>query len=537
MPPKNSENGSSEASSIDYLNDLDGMAKTALRIASLFHTFTRKPFSGDLSKLEETCKPAKEQEDKIRGLEETLATMIELKDKKVNQLMEGKDGEIDRLKKENETLKLKAVEVVELEKKAKRERLEVQKEKTKTDERLKVERRELAESNKKKLEKMKTEFEKKHQEKVSKAEAEIKGELDKLKQEKQVLEEKNKELGQKLKEELGDKNRMIRQLKTENKGMQERLDTFESDLEAAKKAPSVYIDRISEMSRRLTNFAERYFSALPKRMELETGLLSKKTALAKASSLFSYALVAETERSIFLRKAAVRHFVCKEVVRILQQPFIIPQALDNSPGEKILHKIYSSLGPYDKAVWKAITVKATDKFPEFTVEAHATRAADNAIEKLHDLIEANGDPIRDDLTGIFQMALGIWNDKRKDSCKITVNAPGPQNDGSWGTEEEPYRFPGNLFHDADKGSPVVSERLESYAIFPQITGQFEADDEDGEQKLVTLHKGIALFSNSPVLKDALADLEVLKREVKGLHQRNTSISSPTRPNVVVPNGL
>jgi hypothetical protein len=147
------------------------------------------------------------------------------------------------------------------------------------------------------------------------------------------------------------------------------------------------------------------------------------------------------------------------------------------------------------------------------------------IETLQNLIRDEKGEIRKDLTTIIESTLAIWGALRKDNCTITVNcSPDVNSKGSWEGEESELPFV-NGTDELPTVSAFLSKNEKSFAIFPQIVGDFELEDSRKKTRH-TLHPGIALFADSPVFEKGLQEIEDLKDSAKQ-YRRIKSVFSPT----------
>jgi len=180
-----------------------------------------------------------------------------------------------------------------------------------------------------------------------------------------------------------------------------------------------------------------------------------------------------------------------------------------------------------------MTVKVIDQLPQNSPKGGVDHIVQQAVETLRCLTKHDVREIRKDIASIIESSLRVWDALRKDDCKITVNCS-PEVNGKPQWQSEEFELP---FINGSDELPTVSAFLpkieRSFAIFPQITGEFELED-SGKKARHTMHPGIALFAHSPVFERGLQAIEDLKDSTRQFHRRYSSVSSPTRGRFTYP---
>ncbi|EEP79409.1 predicted protein [Uncinocarpus reesii 1704] len=493
-------------------DDTAHLSRVAQRLCSILSLFGQPGFSNDLDVIEKTYADEIREQKDVSALQRSICTIWQVKQQEISELEE-KISEFEKQKSENE----KAVKA------AKRERVELEKQKKDLERARGEEKSRMEEESRKKLQAKEKELDKASQKKIEKAKADIKAAYDTLKADKEMLEKQSSASEKALKDEIHDLQLIKKSLRAENAELKIRLSAWEPHLGVAKMSPSNYRDRLRELSEDINNFAERYFDAIPENIEI-VGSLGKYEKLSEASPIFEYTSLSAAPISKYMRKAAVRQFISTRVVLILESQLLVQEG--QTTAAEFLQNISASLDPPVRTVWKTITAKGLDQVPDFSVDTYAQRFAEHTLGLLQSLVKNSRDQVVDDLKKIFAVALNIWKTKRNNSDQIVINnAPDPS-DGVWQVDTQQSLLINEQNIEPNKNRPQC-KKPKPFALFPQVIGEFESDSGDGKTTREILHPGIALFSDSPVYNLALDDMEELKIQFRGLHQRHPS--SPISP--------
>ncbi|OAX80932.1 hypothetical protein ACJ72_04731 [Emergomyces africanus] len=513
--------------------------------------------------------PELERVDKIAELKRTLETLSAVKDEEIRKIKEDKDKKIRALEAENNKLKKESDLVAD-------ERENIATEKAK----LEQARQTVQERHRDKETKLVKKMEEKYLKKTKDAQSSIQANMRKLEKEKNDAIGSNGKLTTEISRLEMYRDAMEKrngELKEEVRTLQERLCTLSAKTAVSRTPFDEYEKYVEHMYQLTEKFATKLSENLPEKAALVFEPLGSKDKLGQASRIFDYTSCSSTGVAISLRKAAVQNFVSGHLISIFRDTLLLGIDTNNSAGredEAILNMISTTLSPDDEKIWRGITVKALDKLPKFSsLTQTIEKVAQETVNKLQLLIhdsEQESSAVRKEVAEIMKAALKIWFLRRNDSCTITFNgAPGPKNDGSWDAwivEEDSvpaaFSFPSNRVNAINgingNGSgtsngpesattsstlqpPSIRQAAESFVIFPQIIGEFESDDKDNGRggsnsksqkgKRIVLHRGFALFSDSPAFDIGMRDIQALKDDFRGLRhrRRQSSLSSPTYP--------
>ncbi|KAK2808227.1 hypothetical protein FQN50_004969 [Emmonsiellopsis sp. PD_5] len=528
----------------EVINDFDFILKYC-------HFMKHPEFQRRINALKGVVEPELDRADEIEQLKQSLRTISAIKDEEMRDIQD----KVTRIESENNKLKEEAKLVAQEKKKLAREKLEQEEGRRSAETSLADQKTKLENENKETMRKKEKELQDEYVKKTQAEKNKIQGKLQRLEKERDSLEESKKELRAELQTNKKRNRVLIEGLEDEGRKLEARLRKVDPTFKVSQTQANEYEKRVADMCDGMRDFT-RYFERLPAGKEdLITDPLGSKKTLIEASRIFEYASFADSSIAISLRMAAVREFISRQTISILQSKLFLPctpSTNEGRPGEAILETISSKLAPDDELVWRRITIEAIDNIPQYSVSPDIviSQISQEILGKLHPLVSddlASG--IERDAKTIIRMALDIWSLLRNESRKITINYnPGPVNDGSWDAWElkEDMSQPSSPIENSHSrqnshGStamPSATARFpspESFVIFPQIVGEFElnvngtGEDEDGpgpshgNRKRVVLHRGIALFSDSDLFHRGWWDIQHLR----DVHRRHMSISSPT----------
>ncbi|KAG5292471.1 hypothetical protein I7I48_04578 [Histoplasma ohiense] len=508
--------------------------------------------------------------DEVNELKRSLETISAVKDEQIKKIEEDKDEAIRKLETENKKLKAEARSVAQEKETVAKEKAKLEHERQAEERKYRERETKLEKKKEEALEKEKKKVKEEYQGKVKAAESRVEAAKRKLEKEKDDAIKQNKEL----KTEV---NRLMAYrdiLEERNEGLGDKVTTLQDKLRMLSAETAVsstpfteYKKYIADLSRLIGDFVMR-FENVPKEVELIFGPLGSLGKLRQASGIFDYTSSSRTPVATSLRKAGVHNYIAGTLVSIFQNRLLIRLSTDSSGehDEAILSTICAALSRDEEQVWRGITVKALDKLPRFSgITQTVDQAVKEAVDMLQPLIQYDEQAIasaREQVAEIIKAALKIWSLRRNDRCTITINStPGLKNDDSWNvwTVDEdsvipPFSFPGSDVNDINGNgngnnngseSPThttfqsfaIHQKPQSYVIFPQIIGEFDANNDKrsdlGKKSNIRqreiLHPGIALFSNSLMFDMGLQDIRSLKDDAHGLQHRRrmTSISSST----------
>ncbi|KAK2780967.1 hypothetical protein FQN52_001964 [Onygenales sp. PD_12] len=530
----------------DQKDDTDGVTEDFNFILRLRRFMKDDEFQRRIDALKGVIAPELERDDKIKKLKQSLSTISAIKEEE----MRGLRGEVTRLESENNKLKEEAQSVAQEQKKLAREKIEQEDWRRSAEKRLADRKTQLEKENKEAMKKKAKELEDEYLKKTQAEKQKTQGKVQALEMENKNLDEEKKSL-EKEKKDLHDElqnnkeaNRFgIEALEHKGRDLEARLRKVDATFEVSQTQANDE-KRVADMCDGMRDFTARYFERLPVGKEdIITDPLGSKKTLIEASRIFEYASFADSSIAISLRMAAVREFISRQTISILQSKLFLPYTPNTNEGrqsEAILGTISSELTPDDELVWRRITIGAIDNIPQFSVspEIVINQISQEILRKLDPLVSDDlTSGMERDAKAIIRMALEIWTLQRNESCKITINYnPGPVKDKSWDAWElkEDMSQPSSPMENSHSRqnsqsstiTPFATARFpnpESFVIFPQIIGEFEQNTSHGNRKRVLLHRGIALFSDSNLFHRGWRDIQRLR----DVHRRHMSISSPT----------
>ncbi|PGH09580.1 hypothetical protein GX51_00686 [Blastomyces parvus] len=513
-----------------------------------------------------------ERVDDIKKFKNAIDTMTAVKNEEIEEIKQDKDAVIRKLEAENKKLKEQERSVEQLKETTVKEKAKFEQYRQAAEKKYSEKEAKLEKKKQEDLEKETRKVKKEYEGKAKAAESRVESVKQKLEKEKNDAVRSNKELKIDVnrltlyRDTLEERNEALK----ENVGfLEEKLRSLSAET-AVSATPVVEYENSVRTLYQLTEAFARTFETVPEEVELVFDSLGSLGDLGQASGIFNYTSSSLTAVATSLRKAGVQSFISGQLDSIFKNKLLVSCATNKSdkPDEAILNAISTALSPDEEKVWRGITVKALDKLPQFSGTAKIIeQVVEEAVGMLQPLIGKDTRThagVRNQYAEIIKAALKIWSLRRNDRCTITFNsAPGPKNNGSWEewrVDEDlmlpPFSFPSNGANgtigncngngSGSNGpespihrtvqSPVITQKAESYVIFPQIIGVFDADDEgsgkDGKPKprqRMILHPGIALFSDSPMFEMGLQDMRSLKRDVLGFHHRrkDSSVSAST----------
>ncbi|KAK2753814.1 hypothetical protein FQN55_000178 [Onygenales sp. PD_40] len=537
MPSKKAANTARNdpADDPDLKDHIDGVIEDFNFILRFCRFMKDDEFQRRIDALKGVIAPELDKDDKIEDLDRSLRTISAVKDRQMEELKE----KVTRIENENNKLNEEAQLVAEEREELAREKNEQEKRRLSSERWLAGQKAKLENEKQEAMNKREKELKDEYLKKTQTEKKKIQGDL-------QTLKDENAKL-QKNKEKLRFR---IEALEDKGSELKVRLRKVDPTFEVSQTQANEYQKPVADMCDRMRDFSSRYFECLPVGKEdIITDPLGSKRTLIEASRIFKYASFADSPIAISLRMAAVREFISRQSISILQSQLFLPYTPSTNEGrqsEDILETISSKLTPDDELVWRRITIGAIDKIPQFSVspEIVLNQISQEILRKLDPLVSddlASG--MERDAKAIIRMALDIRSLLRNESCKITVNYnPGPVNDGSWDAWElkQDMSQPSSPMENSHSRqnsqssttTPSSTARFpspESFVIFPQIIREFKLNvngtdtDPRSRRDRVYLHRGIALFSDSDLFQKGWRDIQRLR----DVHRRHMSISSPT----------
>ncbi|KAL8689491.1 MAG: hypothetical protein Q9218_004852 [Villophora microphyllina] len=257
--------------------------------------------------------------------------------------------------------------------------------------------------------------------------------------------------------------------------------------------------------------------------------------LSSASAIFKYPpLSTESPVATFLRACAIQNFLSTKIMCIIRRRYFAePTAAvecksETQPMDVILDIISNipAATSSQELSWRLTTVDKLDRLgsqnPSAPTEISTEPRQDNVIDEILGLLHYFKSPtdqrLRAKLTEITNMAIELWSALRKDSCRVDFDY-----DPSTGDWQESV-FVDGVAANLPSEIPVAQLPLESFMLFPRITGFFEPDCANPR----ILHGGLALPHDSPAFRENLQEIkhiEIATKEFKRSLRRGSSAQS------------
>jgi len=255
------------------------------------------------------------------------------------------------------------------------------------------------------------------------------------------------------------------------------------------------------------------------------------------TSVFKYIPLSNDEATTSLRVAGVQHIIWSKICELLRDPFLSDNLPSGQTEMRLLNHLSAILSdnPRMEKLWRSYTLKGLSSLPErLNMDQIAEQATKSILELVSPILKSHSSDLHGSLSAIFNHALSLWTDIRRDGSKLLLSDKPVLTEGWISVGERTGLVPQN--------SQPLNEDAVSFCLFPLIRIS-------NEKQSGVLHEGRALFSDSDVyvqvadLKSAMerAAHEGKRRALNEFQARNSVPSSPlqarARPNwVPTPSG-